>query len=66
MKSVVIAGIAGLLSLSGCAPVHYTKADIDGRIVCNVDAVAQVEQAAKRNYATVHWVNCPTAKLRVI
>jgi hypothetical protein len=67
MKSIVAAGFAGsLLLLSGCAPVQYTKADIDGRIVCNVDVMDQVEQKARRNFTSVVWVNCPTATLRVI
>jgi len=65
MKGLVAAGIAGLL-LSGCAPVHYTKADIDGRIVCNADVMDRVEQHARRNFTQVVWVNCPRATLRVI
>jgi hypothetical protein len=65
MKSLVIAGIAGVL-LSGCAPLQYTKADIDGLIVCNADAMERVEQKARRNFAQVIWVHCPTATLRVI
>lgn len=65
MKTLVAAGIAGLL-LSGCAPVQYTKADIDGRIVCNADVMDRVEQHARRNFTQVIWVNCPQATLRVI
>jgi hypothetical protein len=26
----------------------------------------QVERAAHRHFAEVHWVNCPTARLRVV
>ncbi len=66
MKSLVIAGIAGVLLLSGCAPVQYTKADIDGLIVCNSDVMDQVERNARRNFTQVVWVRCPTATLRVI
>ncbi len=66
MRSLVLAGVAGLLLMAGCAPVQYTKADLDGRIVCNVDVMDQVERRAKRNFTEVHWVNCPTATLRVI
>ena len=66
MKSFVLAGITGLVLLSGCAPVQYTKADIDGRVVCNVDLMEQMEQQARRNFAQIVWVNCPHATLRVI
>jgi hypothetical protein len=66
MKSLVTAGIAGLLLLSGCAPVQYTKAELDGLIVCNADVIQRVEQQARRNFAQVIWVNCPTWTLRVI
>ena len=65
MKRLVIAGITGLL-LSGCAPVQYTKADLDGLRVCNADVVERVEREARRNFAQVIWVNCPTWTLRVI
>ena len=66
MKSVVTACVVGLLLLSGCAPVHYTKADVDGRVVCNSDVMDQVERNAQRHFAHVIWVNCPRATLRVI
>jgi len=67
MKSLNRAGFAGLvLLLSGCAPVQYTKADLDGRVVCNTDVMEQVEQKARRSFTQVIWVNCPTATLRVI
>ena len=66
MKSLVTAGIAGVLLLSGCAPVQYTKADVDGLIVCNSDVMDQVERNAKRSFSQVIWVRCPTATLRVI
>ena len=66
MKSLVAVGTAGLLLLiSGCAPVPYNKADLDGLVVCNSDRVQQVEQNARRNFAQVVWVNCPTWTLRV-
>lgn len=65
MNRIVLAAIS-LLVMSGCAPIHYAKADIDGRIVCNPDAIAAVEQEAKRKYTQVIWVRCPTATLRVI
>ena len=60
--SIVTAAILG----SGCAPVQYTKADIDGRYVCDADRMARVERAAQRAGAEVHWVRCPQVRLRVV
>ena len=65
MKRLIVVGIAALLA-AACAPVQYSKADIDGRIVCNTDLMDQVERQAKRSFATVYWVNCPRATLRVV
>ena len=65
MNRIVLAAVAAL-AMSGCAPVHYAKADIDGLIVCNSEAMDAVERQAKRNFAKVVWVRCPTATLRVI
>ena len=65
MKRLVLAALAASL-VAACAPVQYTKADVDGLIVCNTDAMDQVERQARRSYATVHWVNCPRATLRVV
>jgi hypothetical protein len=39
---------------------------VDGRIVCNVDRMDQVERAARRENTEVHWVNCPQAVLRTM
>ena len=66
MNRIVLAGIVAALALSGCAPVHYAKADLDGLLVCNTDSMDAVERQAKRNFAKVMWVRCPTATLRVI
>ena len=52
--------------LSACAPAPFTRADIDGRVVCNTDRMDQVERAARRENREVHWVNCPQATLRVV
>ena len=65
MKRFVLAGVAGLVLAAGCAPVQYTKADIDGLVVCNADRMEQVERAARRSFTEVVWVNCPRATLRV-
>ena len=65
MKSLVAAGFAGLVLMTGCAPVTYTKANVDGRVVCNTDTMDDVERRAKKSFASVHWVNCPRMTLRV-
>lgn len=56
--------VAAGWTTAGCAPQPLTKADVDGKIVCNVDRMDQVERAARRANAEVHWVNCPQATLR--
>jgi len=61
---VIVAGLSGFSLLCGCAPAPLTKADVDRRIVCNVDQMDQVERAAVRNNRQVLWVNCPRAVLR--
>lgn len=66
MNRLPLAGLAALLLLAGCAPIQYTKADVDGRIVCDADKMDQVERVARRQFASVHWVNCPKVTLRVI
>ena len=52
--------------MSGCMPVHRAKADLDGLIVCNSDAMDALERQARRNVTTVTWVRCLTATLRAI
>ena len=67
MKTLLtVAGIAGLALMAGCAPAPLTKTDVDGRIVCNVDQMDQVERAARREARQVVWVNCPQAILRAV
>ena len=63
-KLFVLAGIAGVLTVAGCAPVPLTKADVDGRVICNADQMDQVERQARFNNARVIWVNCPQVVLR--
>lgn len=65
MRSLALAGIAGMLLLGGCAPYQYTKADLDGLVVCHPDYMDQVERFARRHFMQVIWVRCPTATLRV-
>lgn len=66
MSKLVLAGLAGCVLLAGCAPTVYTKAELDGRIVCNADTMERVEQKLRRSFAHVYWVNCPQGTLRVI
>jgi hypothetical protein len=67
MRTLLPLSVVGIvLLLSGCASAPLTKADVDGRVVCNVDRMDQVERAARRTFAEVHWVNCPRATLRVV
>lgn len=63
-KLFALAGIAGVLTIAGCAPVPLTKADVDGRVICNEERMDQVERQARRNNAQVLWVNCPQVVLR--
>ncbi|HTL76361.1 MAG TPA: hypothetical protein VL654_08570 [Casimicrobiaceae bacterium] len=66
MKTLLALSIAcAAAALCGCAPAPYTKADVDGRIVCNTDRMDQVERAARREMKEIHWLNCPLATLRV-
>jgi hypothetical protein len=64
LLSLSIAAVA--VVVAGCAPAPLTKAEVDGRIVCNVDRMDQVERAARRENKEVHWVNCPQAVLRTM
>jgi hypothetical protein len=64
LLSLSIAAVA--IAVAGCAPAPLTKAEVDGRIVCNVDRMDQVERAARRDNKEVHWVNCPQAVLRTM
>ena len=67
MRNVVLCWILGVVViLSGCATAPLTKADVDGRVVCNVDRMDQIERAARRENKEIHWVHCPQATLRVV
>jgi hypothetical protein len=67
MKTVIaLSFVAVALVLSACAPAPFTKAELDGRVVCNVDRMDQVERAARRDNREVHWLKCPQATLRVV
>ena len=62
LTTVTVATVA----LSGCAPEPRTKADVDGRIVCNTDQMAEVERSARRENKEIHWLHCPQAVLRAM
>ena len=55
-----------MIALTGCAPEPMTKADVDGRIVCNTDRMGEVERSARRENKEVHWLHCPQAVLRAM
>ena len=59
-----VLGVAGLVS--ACAPMQYTRAELDGRVVCDTARMEQIERAARRENKEVHWVSCPLATLRVV
>ena len=66
MKILAALSIVAVAALLGaCAPAALTKADVDGRVVCNADSMAEIEHAARRENKDVHWVHCPQATLRV-
>ena len=67
MKAIAtLAIVVATAALAGCATPPLTKADVDGRIVCNSDQMDQVERAARRAGTLVRWVNCPQATLRAV
>ena len=61
LSFVVVAGV-----LTACAPMQLSRADVDGRVVCDADRMDQVERTARRENREVHWLNCPLATLRVV
>jgi hypothetical protein len=58
-KLFAFAGAGGVLLLSGCTPAPLTRADVEGRIVCNGEQMAEVEREALRRNAKLQWVRCP-------
>ncbi|HET9668861.1 MAG TPA: hypothetical protein VFQ93_04590 [Casimicrobiaceae bacterium] len=67
MKTRIALSIVMLASgLGGCAPVELTKADVDGKVVCNPDRIDAVEREARREHKDVIWLHCPRATLRVV
>jgi hypothetical protein len=68
MKALfALAMLAAAGCLMGCAtPQPLTKADVDGRVICNYDRMDEVERKARQQHIEVHWVNCPRATLRAV
>lgn len=67
MRSLSLSVLAAVtIAASGCAPAPLTKADVDGRVVCNADRMDQVEREGRRAFKEVHWINCPPAVLRAM
>lgn len=61
---LTLAGVAGIALCAGCAQAPLTKADVDGRIVCDSARMSKVEHQARQDNREVRWVNCPTVTLR--
>lgn len=61
---LTLVGVAGVALCAGCAQAPLTKAEVDGRIVCDSDRMAKVEHQARLDNREVRWVNCPTVTLR--
>lgn len=67
MKTLVLSVCAlSVLGLAGCAPAPLTRADVDGKLVCNTDYMDQVDRAARTRMKEVRWVNCPLVRLQVV
>ena len=67
MRILSLTAITGAVILTaGCAPEPLTKAEVDGRVVCNVDQMDQVERSARRENKEIHWLHCPQAVLRAM
>ena len=62
--SLAVVTIVVACGLAACAPQPLTKADVDGRIVCNADRMSQIERDALHRNAELHWVHCPEVTLR--
>ena len=59
--------LAAAGALTGCAtPQPLTKADVDGRVICNYDRMDAVERKARQQGVELRWINCPRATLRAV
>ncbi|MEO6748144.1 MAG: hypothetical protein ABI294_00980 [Casimicrobiaceae bacterium] len=67
MQTLIVSACALLLlCIASCATAPLTRAQVDGRIVCNKDYMDQVERNARRQMTDLRWVNCPTVQLHVV
>lgn len=56
--------LAAAGALGACAQAPLAVADVDGRVVCNAERMADAEARARRDFTELRWVNCPRATLR--
>ena len=67
MRSLLLSLLTAVtIAASGCASAPLTRAEVDGRVVCNADRMDQVEREARRAFKEVHWIHCPQAVLRAM
>jgi hypothetical protein len=62
----MLAALLAALALAGCAPRPLTRADVDGKVVCDSDRMAEVERKLRGSNHQLMWVRCPTATLRAL
>jgi len=62
--TLALIGMAALALGTGCAEKPVQVSDVDGKVVCHPDKVAQAESQAKKDNKQLMWVNCPQAVLR--
>jgi len=69
MKALfAIAMLVAAGSLMGCATTQQplTKADVDGRVICNYDRMDELDRKARMQGHQLIWMNCPRATLRAV
>jgi hypothetical protein len=67
MRAFVASSLVIASALScGCATPQYAAEDLEGRVVCDHAQMAAIERQGQRNFAEVHWLNCPTTTVRVV
>ncbi len=61
----ITAALIAAALLAACASQPLTAEDLDGRVVCDANRMAEVDSAARRQFMDLRWVNCPQATVRV-
>jgi hypothetical protein len=61
----ITATVIAAALLAACATQPLTAEDLDGRVVCDVNRMAEVDRTARRQFMDLRWVNCPQATVRV-